>query len=488
MNTLRHNSGSAGVTFLKIVLGLVVLVVLAHGIATVLLGRRVESRIQAMHAKGDPVSMSDVSGPQIPDSENGGVIYAKVLSDLKDYRDNEKKEQHQLQVGPSGSRQYTDEELAWSVDASASAVVRELPGSWNAARRYVRPVQEMLPMLDDAAAKPQCRFKTNWKDWPSTVFPYYSQLRGLTLTLGVNACVDAKDGKMDAAVRSLTAGYKLTDSIKDDPTIIAMLVRVAIFAIDSATLKNTASYGHIDKVQARKLYDLLSGFDTRSQGVLALKGERACGTWMFKRIAGSHGRELVAGFTPDEAPAFLLRVSPTYAWRPMLYKDEMRYLDLMDQAISNATYLYRDAEARHLGERLEAKICSVPAYSPISRFLTPVFTKAMAKRDEATAAVNGDQIFLALLAYKDTFGEYPESLKELRAKLGWQLKEDPFSGKDFIYKRQGSGFLLYSIGGNMRDDKGLSIHDHKGPSSDSPYDDISWRMHGRICSEVGYMK
>jgi len=76
-----------------------------------------------------------------------------------------------------------------------------------------------------------------------------------------------------------------------------------------------------------------------------------------------------------------------------------------------------------------------------------------------------------LIAFKDRHSIYPASLAELRAKLGWKLPEDPFSGKDFIYKRQGKGFILYSIGQNLKDDGGIE------PSkNDRDKGDIVWRM------------
>jgi len=57
----------------------------------------------------------------------------------------------------------------------------------------------------------------------------------------------------------------------------------------------------------------------------------------------------------------------------------------------------------------------------------------------------------------------------LRSRLGWKLPQDPFSGKDFVYKRQGKGFLLYSIGENLKDDGGLAAPE-EAPA------DIVWQM------------
>jgi hypothetical protein len=35
-----------------------------------------------------------------------------------------------------------------------------------------------------------------------------------------------------------------------------------------------------------------------------------------------------------------------------------------------------------------------------------------------------------------------------------KLQTDYFSGKNFVYRRNGEGFILYSVGANRRDDGG----------------------------------
>jgi len=37
---------------------------------------------------------------------------------------------------------------------------------------------------------------------------------------------------------------------------------------------------------------------------------------------------------------------------------------------------------------------------------------------------------------------------------GRPLPTDPFSGKPFVYRREGAGFLIYSWGPNLKDDGG----------------------------------
>ena len=76
----------------------------------------------------------------------------------------------------------------------------------------------------------------------------------------------------------------------------------------------------------------------------------------------------------------------------------------------------------------------------------------------------------ALAAYRADHGHYPEKLGELAPKYLAAVPDDLFSGKALIYRTEGKGYLLYSVGANGRDDGGRWIDD------DPPGDDLRVRM------------
>ena len=65
-------------------------------------------------------------------------------------------------------------------------------------------------------------------------------------------------------------------------------------------------------------------------------------------------------------------------------------------------------------------------------------------------------LVLALAVHKAEKGEYPELLDPLAPGILKKLPSDPFSGKPFVYKREGKGFILSSVGPNGKDDGGKS--------------------------------
>jgi hypothetical protein len=62
---------------------------------------------------------------------------------------------------------------------------------------------------------------------------------------------------------------------------------------------------------------------------------------------------------------------------------------------------------------------------------------------------------LALMRYKNEKGQYPDELSQL-VSFGYlkKLPNDPYSNKPLVYKKNGSDFILYSVGSNLIDDNG----------------------------------
>jgi hypothetical protein len=86
--------------------------------------------------------------------------------------------------------------------------------------------------------------------------------------------------------------------------------------------------------------------------------------------------------------------------------------------------------------------------------IMPVFARAVWSREKTAANLGDAQIALALSTYKSGHGAYPDSLAALE-QAGSKLPKDPFGGKPFRYRREGPGFIVYSIGSDMKDDGGL---------------------------------
>ena len=122
--------------------------------------------------------------------------------------------------------------------------------------------------------------------------------------------------------------------------------------------------------------------------------------------------------------------------------------------------LLRTAIAKKMGDVL---ICGV------------TYAEKDAHHAEERHQVDNDfsQLVLALEAYRIKQKAYPARLADLAPKYIPKLPRDRFSDTDYIYRPEGSGYILYSVGRNGKDDGGKSTNNDP-PDPDG--DDIVIRM------------
>ncbi len=68
---------------------------------------------------------------------------------------------------------------------------------------------------------------------------------------------------------------------------------------------------------------------------------------------------------------------------------------------------------------------------------------------------NSTKVAYALKAYQLDHKNYPENLAQLVPEYLPEIPPDPFSGQEPIYKTTEKGFLIYSVGPNQKDEKGI---------------------------------
>lgn len=417
----------------------VALIIIAH---TLLVGgtrHRVDVELAWIKARGEPINTTDLAGPRIPDQDNGGVLYEQAF---------------QLVKSPALSADVNAVELFDTQSTDAEAWAKIAPS--------LAKIQGVKHILEDAQSRPKCRFKRNWEAGFAIMFPEYGQIRHLARILAADAVANARAGRMDDAIHSIELAYRLDGSINDEPVLIGALVRNAIIRINGKSLQTSLRYGRISEAQSRRLYDLLSSIDLRPGYVRSMQGERVFGLWAFHNARQLGDLGAISGSKLDP-----MRFVGTYPLRPLLNVDEATYLRLMRRQIEHASMTCLEMKQKGIRDIGQS---SFPSYAVISKLLVPVYNRAAFSRDKATAELALARTFLAAQAYRDRFGAYPSSLQQLRARLGWTLPPDPFSGHDLRYIVRPGGFALYSLGPNMKDD-GATDSDSFDPTKPG---DIVW--------------
>ena len=415
------------VVFISIIIGIVALVTLPYRMA-----REIDARIADIKAQGDPVSGKDLI-PHVPDSENGAVIYERVFKIIEPGK----------------------KDIVKACDILLSPKSRKDPKQMALAKKIAAKYRSALPLIEQAVTRPHCRFNTNWNDPPEKiVYPYFQKVRNVSRLLAQIAVIDAADGRMDDSMKSIGLNYAVSESIRNEPTMIGFLVRIACISIASGSLKRAAQYGDIPEPQVHKLYDLLGEIDLQSGYMDVIKGERAYGLDIMERVR--HGvmsmdslQVLGSGDSQTKPVAASHLVTGLGAWVLAVRSgaDELFFIRYMDRVVDASGKSYHDKAARQA--ELEPKF---PKYAVASVIVMPVFAQSKQILYESMATLAGDRVFLAVLAYKSKFGGYPASLDDVEKKLGWKLPVDPMTDESFRYRREGKGFIVYGLGKNMKDD------------------------------------
>lgn len=440
-------------------LTLLVLAVL-HAIASLILGHRLATAVRAIKAKGEPVSVAQLGGPPVPVAENAAVEYEKVFRWLT-------ASENGRTLNVLGSVPYkADTNRVWRPDGTPPQRVllpeaADRPTFWAEATQAAAASDDIIPLVRRAAMMPRCRFEVRWQDGWDTQFAHLARIRDLVKLLCARAVVKARVGNTSEAYESAVLALKLSRSVPNDPSLLVVLIQCGCTRDATDALLEVLTHGTPSRSHARSLYDLLASIDHGPAYVAATKGDRALGLWAVE-FTRREGYPAALGFSavslklgdadPQRGPMYRCLAVLT---RPLLYADALVFLRHSERAIAAAPQPYRCAVYREL----DKDALRLPPYAILTRLGGPDIAPHCRRSVDTARAVSAlAQVVLAAQQYKAAQGSYPTSLEALR-RDGWKLPEDPFSGKDLVYKPAGQGFQVYSIGANLRDDHGAATGD-----------------------------
>lgn len=423
MRITRAGKISVGWTIALSLLGLLLLGVLIFAFKMAGAGQQVQDELKAIAAKGEPVDVAQLGGTPIPASQNGASDYASAFAILYAPGADVYKRKYGSMIDPA------PKPLSES--------------QWKEVDQAVRHFEPVVPIVEQAMSKPACKFPVNWSSGAGALFPHLSRLRELSRYLSARAIVAAHNGDADECAKATRMSFGISDSVRDEPMLISMLVRVAMIRIGTSALRDSMNHVAFNELQAKQIDSTIAKIDLASHFKCAMIGERAMGLWCFDQVrSGGYGTLM---FSSGSASA----AGNNVVMKTFINQDELYYLRMMRSEIKNASLTCGEVKMKHISLSFNP-----PRYAVITTIIFPVYERAREARDTATANISCARVCSGLQAYKSRFGSYPATLNELRSKLKWQLPKDPFSVKDLVYKRQNKGFLLYSLGPNMRDDGG----------------------------------
>lgn len=397
------------------------------------LQRALNKRLNDLRAAGVPTTYAEVAPPPVPDAENAAIVYQQALEKLNYSADDRETLSAFVKDDPPGSREKL---LAQT-------------------RQILERNRAAIELARQAASMGRCRFPVNWsaEDPREIIFPHLRGMRSCDRLLSAEAVVQSEQGHSGPAVESCQLGLRIAAHVLVEPSGISVLTAVSVEAVTFEALAAVIERHDLPTDVCWALYQEIGETELRQAYRKVFVADVPTGVWAFDTANRDPQRikEWLLGPPPLERNRFIeLYLTPL--GRIVRLKEQTAYVDLVEAIISAANRPYRKSVA--LNDEIEDRLHSLPPYYFLTFAAYPAYGQMQIARDRAIARRGALQIALVLEAYHGRHADYPDSLAALHEYPGWELPDDPFSGKEFVYRRQGKGFVLYSWGEDLDDDGG----------------------------------
>jgi hypothetical protein len=341
---------------------------------------------------------------------------------------------------------------------------------------------EMAELRAATVSRPLTRFPIEYESEPSwgILLPHLAQIKGLTQLTHVRATVALEAGRPAEAMADLKVGFRLSDSLRDEPILICHLVRIACLAINLQTVREGLVRHAWSESQLAELQTYLRSLNLLAEYRLAMRGERALSTRgldylrrqglrtdPFNYLGDSGGGSKAAsGFNPYPSGWY---------YQNMLTSSKM-IQDHLILAVDDQTHRVSPAVSLN-GTRAVEQMQRGP-YTIFAKLLLPALGNSVRKSGRMQTYVDAAVVACALERYRLANGKLPATLAALIPSFLDTIPTDAIDGQPLRYRLEpDGGYVLYSIGWNERDDSGtLAWKEGKTPGVDAEQGDWVWQM------------
>lgn len=437
-------------------LSLILLLVVLHAAWEWTASRRLVGVLREQARQGLPMSLRDIVLPAVSDEDNAAIPLQEAFLSMRERTGD--------YIPPV--RTLLQYPLPRRPDAPAPGPPTRATEEEAIALLGSPPLVRIYALLEEAASRPASRFPLDYTLGSRRWLPHLSHLRNAVRLVLVRGWLRATEDPA-GAIGDVARALRLADAVSEEPVMVSQLVRMAMDIECATVLRSMLERLELAQLPSGALLALQEQLRARAQAypaayAAALDGERILiGRQTFDRVLREGiGTDL---FNTLRQPVLWLRWARSpiglAVVRPLLKSDFHLYLVTMAE--------YRDqAKAHCLKGTGDTRRMVSPGY-PLTFHLLPALEAAQARYAETLSWLRLAETALALALYAQEHG-YPDRLEVLGA--AERLPRDPCSGRPFVYRRLGQGYLLYAVGADGRDDGGRVPTRERSPA------DLVWRI------------
>jgi hypothetical protein len=414
-----------------VLLVLVTVLLIVRAVLNYVEGRKLSSTLADLKAQGVPLTVKELI-PPCPDGQNGAGLWRAA-------------EEFFLFEGE-------DTKLLNEVFQD---LYRDQPvktEAWPSVVRLIEKNRRALDLITEVAGKPCFRYgDMKVKFWERRMPNAIKMIRAVRLW-GLESLHMADKGDVTVAVDRLRVGLRFAPRIAEEGTLIAFLIALADAKTCLLSMDRSLSGHKIGEESLRTvLGDLDDGQIERWKALLrnAIRGERVMFMDVNLPFSARVLQQAVGGKSWTERLYFWLI-------RPLLKRDLRQNLPAYAELEAKAALPYY--QTRDFWKPYNDRRKDLPWYAIVSKIVIPEMESAFMKVATFDAMVLTARAGLACRIYKSRSGRYPETLEALIPDFLKKVPTDPFTGKPLVYRRDGEGFIVYSLGSNLKDDGGRSTY------------------------------
>ncbi|HNS33521.1 MAG TPA: hypothetical protein PKN36_11215, partial [bacterium] len=305
-------------------------------------------------------------------------------------------------------------------------------------------------LIRKAAILSKCRFPLDYAAGDNMRTPHRNSMEILRNILIARTIADFERKDINSILEDISAGIRMAEHLSKEPLTTSSMFHTRTIDTFLQILQQLYDRRDLNLSQLKKIAESLNNISGRKNKVDALIGERALFTMdYFRRVIYPRTAEIYSPFFKNKLIRFFYRTFFNFAYKT----DYLAFLRLSEQQLD---MLYKPYyETKDILGKFDANKDKL-ARHPLAAMLYPFHSTHASSIARFEATRDLAKIATALKIYWLAHEQYPENLAELEPDFIPELPPDPFTGKDYSYRKKDKGFIVYSVGQNLQDDGGVS--------------------------------
>ncbi len=321
-------------------------------------------------------------------------------------------------------------------------------------------VEPWLQQLRDASSRPTFRFPVNWEDGASAKIPHVKILMDAQDCIALRARAYLALGDSASSFSEIRLGLRLCDAMKDEPFMVPSIVWAALLGKVSEVVWQGLAENSWSDAELNQLMSEFAALDAIARWQWAMRSERVAMNHMLDTILAGGPREFAESVAENaESPptAKMVIVSHVYP-RGWLYQNKAKIAQTIDaqlRRVSTKKHTIAPASAGEDYLSLAGQDPFAPLYYIWAKESMSIYQSVETVLLYSQAELNAVSIGCALELFRRRRGTFPETLTVAMDEDSKSISIDPCDGQPLRYRKTETGYRLWSVGANRKDDGGI---------------------------------